>query len=218
MYDIPYTKHMIEIIPAINAENFRDVTEKIKRVEPYVRWVHIDVADGTFTKNILWHNAKDLLMLKTPLFIEVHLMVTDIEKKISSWLLPNVRRVIFHVETAKDPRSIVRVCHAADIEAGIAVHPDTSWEQLLPYVKEADIIQTLAVVPGHAGQVFQKKIIKKIEGLRRMCSTCLIEVDGGMNKETAGRAIQAGATHIVAASAIFNGGDIEKNIKDLQNI
>jgi ribulose-phosphate 3-epimerase len=209
---------MVEMIPAINAKTFSDVENQIHQVEPYVNWIHLDVADGTFTKNILWHTPEDLYSLQTSLFIEVHLMVDEIEKKLPAWLIPNVRRVIFHLEVTNNVGKVIDVCHSADIEAGVSIHPDTSWEQLIPYANRADLFQTLAVNPGHAGQIFQKHTIKKIKGLRSTCPTCPIEVDGGMNKDTARRVIEAGATHIVASSAIFNGGNIKNNISQLQNI
>lgn len=207
---------MVEIIPAINAESFEEVAQKIKLVEPYSKWVHLDVADGTLTKNTIWHNAGDLNQLQISLSIEVHLMINNVEKRIENWLLPNIKRIIFHLEAVDDPNFIINKIHEAGKEAGIAINPETSWTQLQPYFDKIDLIQLLGVHPGLAGQKFDKEVLHKIEEVRKNCSDCIIEADGGMNLETIPKTAQAGADIIVAASAIFKDDNIEKNINDLK--
>src|SRR3990167_10227179 len=121
---------MPEIIPAINAESFEEVKKKIKLVEPYVKWVHLDVADGTFTPNSIWHDPRDLLALETPLFLEVHLMVVDMDIRWRDWVLPKVSRVIFHAEAAHDPELVVGKIHEAGKEVGVAINPATEWQRV----------------------------------------------------------------------------------------
>jgi len=208
---------MTEIIPAINAESFEEIVQKIKLIEPYAKWVHLDVADGTFTKNSIWHNASDLSGLQTTLNIGVHLMIGNIEKRIENWFLPNVKRIIFHLEVAHDPNFVINKIHEAGKEAGISINPETSWTQLQPYFKKADLFQLLSVHPGFAGQKFDYEVLHKIEEVHKYCPECIIESDGGMNLETAPLAVKAGANIIVAASAIFKGGNMEENIKQLRN-
>ena len=222
-----------DLIPAINVDDFEEVEKRIKSVEPFVNpaaggagWVQLDITDGTFTKNTTWHNAEDLLSLKTPLKIEVHLMINDIEERIDEWLIAPVNRIIFHLEAAKDPDFVIGKCREAKKEVGIAIGPDTPWTQLVPFLKKVDLIQILGVYPGLAGQEFQEDCFDKIRHLRKEYPKCIIEVDGGMDKETAKKAVAAGTNIIIAASAIFSakGGsasgwdDIKKAIENLKHV
>lgn len=207
---------MVEIIPAVNATSFEEVKRKVAEVESHAKWVHIDVADGTFTDNVLWHNPADLAFLKTELFVEIHLMVGDVDAKLKDWLLPSVRRNIFHVEAAQDPEALIAACHAADIYAGLAMRPDTSWEMLKPYVSKADLLQVLGVIPGKSGQTLQKHVIQYIRALRGETSSCFLEIDGGINAETVGEAAEAGANVFVAGSAIFDALDPARALEDLK--
>jgi ribulose-phosphate 3-epimerase len=206
---------MIEIIPAINADNFEEIKQKIKLVEPYVKWIQIDVADGTFTKNTIWHDPTDLLSLKTKLKIEIHLMVDRVEERINSWLLPNVQRIIFHLGASQDPCFVINKIKEAGKEAGIAISPSESWTKAMPYNYKADMFQVLAVDPGLPGQKTKEEALETIKMMREFCKECIIEVDGGMNKETAKRATDAGANIIVAANAVFKNNDTKKNIEEL---
>lgn len=207
---------MADIIPAINADNFEEIKEKIKLVESYAKWLHLDVADGTFTKNTVWHNADDLQGLDASLLIEVHLMINDVEKRVVDWFLPVIKRIIFHLEAVKDADFIIAKCREAGKEAGIAINPETSWTRLYPYFGKADMFQILGVRPGLAGQKFNEEVLRKIEEVRKNCQNCIIESDGGMNEETALKAVQAGANLIAAASAIFN-DNIEESFRRLKS-
>ncbi len=208
----------MEIIPAINADNFEEVVKRMRAVEPYCKWVQLDIADGTFTKNTTWHNPEDLVGIETSLKIEVHLMILDVEKRVENWLLPNVNRIIFHLEAVKDPDFIINKCQKAKKEVGIAIGPDTPWTKLVPYFKKADLFQILGVHPGRPGQKFKEECFDKIARVRKHCRHCIIEVDGGMDKITAQKAVKAGANIINAATAIFSAKDIKKAIQELSKI
>lgn len=210
------TAKKVAVIPAINAASFEEVLRNIKLVEPYSAWVHLDIADGTFTKNTLWHNAKDLIGLGTTLKIEVHLMVKDIDVRIAEWLEAPVDRIIFHLEAGHDPIFVVQRCRKAGKQVGLAIVPDTSWIQLQPYWNMVDVVQVLGVHPGLAGQTIQPETYEKIAHIRASCPSCIIEVDGGMNVDTARRAVFNGADIVVAASAIFGSKDVEKAIEELK--
>lgn len=206
---------MIQIIPAINSESFEEIQKKIKMIEPFSDWVQLDVADGTFTKNTIWHNSDDLISLKTSLSIEVHLMIDKIEERIDSWLLPNVQRIIFHLGASRDPELVISKIKEAEKQAGIAIGPSESWIKAMSYNYKVDVFQILAVNPGLPGQKAKEEAFETIREMRKFCKECIIEVDGGMNKETAKRAIEAGANIIVAANAVFKNNDIKKNTEEL---
>src|SRR3989338_3196240 len=110
---------MIEIIPSINVLDFSDLKKKIKKIEPYVgdpdkggiKWAHIDVSDGVFTKHVSWHEPKDLVGFKTKLKLEVHLMIDQPEREIEEWLIKPVNRVIFHQEATKEHELLIDMIH-----------------------------------------------------------------------------------------------------------
>lgn len=214
MYYMP----KIEVIPAINAENFEDVKKKIKLIEPYCEWVHLDIADGTFTPNTLWHNAEDLLSFDTPLKIEMHLMIADMDIRWEEWILPNVNRIIFHKEVAHDPLFVLEKIKKSKKEAGVAIRPDTDWMELKDFFENADLVQVLAVNPGLAGQAFKPEILDKVKHIRQYNSRVIIEVDGGINLETGKQCAEAGANILVSANYIFGSEDISGAINNLKNI
>lgn len=223
-----------EIIPAINSQTREEVESKMRLIEPHVRWVHLDVADGTFTKNTLWHNAADLFATKISLNVEVHLMVENPEAVIDAWIGAGAKRIITHVETIKDFDYLKKRCDEAKVFLMLSITPRTSWTQLVPYMKQNVVsFQVLSVHPGLAGQEFIGEGIgdsgqgigtapaiessyDKIRHIREHCSYCDIEVDGGVKLGVAKLARNAGANLFAAASAIFNAPDIKKAVEDLK--
>lgn len=199
------------IIPAVNAQTFEEVQNKIKLIEPYVSWVHLDVADGSFTKNTLWHNLLEFSILETELNIELHFMMNRIEERIDHWLNNSVKKIIFHIDGSKDPGFVIERCHKNKTEVGIAISPDESIAKAMVFKGKVDFFQILGVQPGLPGQKIDENTFERIKEVRKFCPSCIIEVDGGMNKETIPKAISAGANIIVSASAIFDSG---KNIKE----
>ena len=193
----------IEIIPSINVLDFTELKKKIKLVEPYVKWAHLDVSDGVFTKHVSWHEPKDLVGFKTKLKLEVHLMIENPEKETEKWLIEPVSRIIFHQEATKNPKFLIEKIHEAKKEAGMAIKPDTPWLKLFPYLGKVEVLQLLAVPPGPSGQEFSEEILHKIGHIRGLCKECIIEVDGGVNKRVAARCIKEGANLLVAGKAIF---------------
>lgn len=215
---------MIEIIPTINSEDFEEIKKKIKMVEGVttfdvanaVKWIQIDVADGTYTKNTIWHNPNDLLDLETSLNIEVHLMINNINERVDDWLIPQVKRIIFQFEASSNPEFVIEKCKKAGKEVGISLSPIVSVESVIKYINNVDFFQILAVNPGLAGQKTQDEAFDKIKSLRKVCESCIIEVDGGMNEETGKRAVEAGANRLAMAGAIFNSDNIDDAIKKLK--
>lgn len=205
----------VEIIPSINAVDFDEAKQKIRLVEPYVKWAHLDVSDGVFTKYVSWHEPKDLVGFKTKLKLEVHLMVDRPEREIEEWLIKPINRVIFHQEATKEHRLLIQKIHEAEKEAGMAIKPDTPWLKLFPYFGKVEVLQLLAVPPGPSGHEFSEEVPHKLGHIRSLCKRCIIEVDGGVNKRIATRLVKEGANILVAGSAIFNAKDIKKAIEEL---
>ncbi|MDO8600081.1 MAG: hypothetical protein Q7R73_00480 [bacterium] len=208
---------MVKVIPAINSPTWDEVVKKIRLVEPFTDWVHIDVADGTFTPNTLWHNPLDLVGFETKLNLEIHLMEREPEDRFSTWFFPRVMRIIVQQEATRDFDFIVNACHNNKVEAGISVLTETNWSVLKPFLGKADLVQFLAVNPGFAGQKFDEHNYYKIKKIRALAPHIPIEVDGGVKVGVAKKCASAGATHLVAASAIFDAVDIAKAIQNLEN-
>lgn len=211
---------MAEIIPSINVDSFEELKQKVRLVEPYVSWAHIDVSDGVFTKHVSWHDPKELMGFETSLKLEVHLMIENPEKEIDQWTIVPAKRLIFHHEATSTHTRLVEKIHQAGKEAGIAIKPETPWLKLFPFFGKVEVLQLLAVHPGPAGQRFQEEVLHKIEHIRQLCPECMIEVDGGVNATVARRCAKRGADFLVAGKAIFDppagGGSVEENIKRLQ--
>lgn len=206
---------MVEVIPAINVRTFEEVQERIKKVELHVQWCHIDVTDGIFSKHSTWHDPRDLLNLETTLHVEVHLMVAKPEEIIDQWLVKPVKRVIVHLEAVSDMELLIRKCREAAIEIGVAINPETFWGKLEPWFGKVDMYETLAVHPGPSGQEMTEETFDKITHIRKSCPQCIIEVDGGVNPETAKKAVEAGANLLVAGAYIFNHHDIKTAINEI---
>lgn len=196
---------MTEIVPAINVRTFVEVTERIRTAEKHARWIHIDIADGSCTPDSVWHNAKDFFDFSSPASIEVHLMVTDPMMKMTPWLKTPMARLIFHIETADDPRRMIRILRDAGKEAGLAVSPPTSPDLLLPYADDVQLFQVLAVSPGPSGQGFDQHTLEKVAFLHERAPHIPIEVDGGIKEGVAKACAHAGAAYLVAGSALFGG-------------
>jgi len=208
---------MIKIIPSINAATFAEVQERITKVETFVSWCHLDVTDGVFSSHPTWRDPADLPRLRTKLKCEVHLMIAEPDKVIERWLVEPIKRVIVHLEAAKNPELIIKKCRDAGKEIGFAINPETLWETLKSWFGKIDLVLPLGVTPGASGQKPDwDLILGKIAAIRAACPSCIIEADGGVNRDTASRGRDAGADLLVVGSAIFDASDIKAAIAGLK--
>src|SRR3989344_2079357 len=210
------------VIPAINAPDFETAQKQIKKAAEFSEWVHIDVTDGAFSPAKIWGSPEDLPKLKIEnlkLKIDVHLMVNNPEGVIDSWLKTGlVKRAIIHLEAMTDPVYILAKCEKYGAEAVLAIKPDTKAERLLAHESDFKSFQVLAVTPGWAGQKFGAEALDKIRLIKRQMPNAIIEVDGGINAETAKLAKDAGADIVISASYIFGSKDPKKSFEELQKI
>jgi ribulose-phosphate 3-epimerase len=211
-------KDVVEIIPSINVDNFQEAEARIKLVESYVSWVHLDVSDGIFTPYTSWRDSKDLETFETPLRIELHLMIDKPEESIDKWLSNCVSRVIFHQEATKKHKQIIESIHKAKREVGVAIKPETQWMKLFPFIDNVELLQFLAVSPGPSGQKFDSNILHKLEHMHSLAPGCTIEIDGGVTEQVASQCAHRGATALVVGSAIFDAPNIKEAIINLNNI
>jgi ribulose-phosphate 3-epimerase len=190
-------------------------------------WIHIDVSDGKFTPVETWNNPAELNskfeIRNSKLKMEVHLMVERPEKQITPWLEAGAKRIILHLEAIKkisegELTKMIEKISEAGAEVMLATNPDTPAEELIPYLDSIYQFQFLAVKPGFSGQEFDERIVEKVRFLRERSSDVVIEVDGGINVETAKLVRRAGADIIVSASYIFSNKDPLRAYKNLLEI
>lgn len=224
---------MLEIIPAINAADWATVKKQIDLISPYTEWVHLDAADGKFTKNITWNNAEDLKR-EGPKNIrfEAHLMLQNPEHQLDPWIKAGARRVILHWEALK-PRGIFGGSARKKIEAisqtlrenwvefGLSLFYHTNPQEIKPHLDLVDMVQVLAVKPGLAGQVaYTKEALEAIQKVNHMAtankSQLKIEIDGGVNATNIKDFYLAGANVAVAASAIFGAQEPQRALESLK--
>lgn len=194
------------IIPSINTPDFESAKELISKAVEFVDWIHIDVGDGIWTPNTTWASPQEFKSLNSlkSLKTEVHLMIENPDAAVLPWLEAGAKRIIVHVESVEDPDSLIEICKTFGGELGLAISPDTDIKELNVYFNKVKFYQILAVTPGLAGQEFNQSVLEKIKFLRKEVPDAIIEVDGGINPETAKLVKKAGANIIVSANYIWN--------------
>lgn len=211
---------MTEVIPAIITKDIQELKRKIALVEPYVKWVQIDVSDGVFAPNITWNNPLDLKSFAVSVLLEVHLMVADPDRQVDDWISSGARRIIFHIDQLEreEVAKILKKAQSKGVDMGVALKPETDLGLIKSLASEVKLVLLLAVSPGFSGQRFNETVLEKIKILNRDCPDVIIEVDGGINLETGKKCLEAGADILVSGSYIFDSGNIKESIEELKEL
>ena len=216
---------MIEVIPGILEIEFSEIERKIRLVEPYVSWAQIDVLDGTLFDNKNFHDARPFADLDTFLLLEAHLMVKNPAQYIEHFFAAGFQRFIGHIEgmtqeseSDENVFDFITACRGFGAEIALAVDLPTPIESVFPYVDSLDQVLIMTIPTGKSGQVFHDEALDKIKALREKAPELHIEVDGGINPETAKKVIEAGATRLAVTSAIFKSQNISEAINALKNM
>ena len=191
----------------------------IKKVnESSADFLHVDVMDGKFVKNkaFLFEDYKKVAQLSKKK-LDVHMMVQDYSM-IEKYLTLKPYLLTFHVEIIKDS-SLIKYVKESKTKVGLAINPETSIEELMPYINDIDLVLFMSVTPGKGGQTFKKEVISKIKQLKKVApKDLLISIDGGVNKDTINLCKKAGCSMVVSGSYITNEEDYEKQIEKFKEI
>lgn len=207
------------VAPSILSADFANLEKEIKAVaQAGADWIHVDVMDGRFVPNItIGIPVVKSLKKVSPLPLDVHLMIEEPEKYIEAFIKAGSDYLTIHVEATKDPASVLRRIRELGAKAGITLRPGTSLDTVLPLLPLCDLVLVMTVEPGFGGQSFMHDQVAKISRLRqeiqKLNLSCLIEVDGGINHETAKLCHEADV--FVAGSYVF-GQDYKTAIASLK--
>ena len=210
---IPPANGKIYIAPSILAADLWRLGEEVTRVEKAgADWLHVDIMDGHFVPNLSFGPALvSSLKGKTSLPLDVHLMVAHPQQFIEPFAKAGADLLTVHVEAQDNVKDVLKQIHALGIKAGVSVKPDTDVTTVQPLLNEVDLILVMSVYPGFGGQAFLPGSPARITQLRQLITQAKrpiwLEVDGGINAQTAREVIAAGADVLVAGNAIFSAKD-----------
>jgi len=214
---------MIKIAPSILAADFTKLGDDIESVSS-ADYLHFDVMDGIFVPNISFGiPVLESVRKITKMVLDVHLMIDTPSRYINKFAQAGADIITFHVESETPDNIHVAINEIKKLgkKAGLSMKPDTPAKELLPYINSLDLVLVMTVEPGYGGQLFIDAMLPKIEELRGIINdrglNCELEVDGGINPETAKQCIEAGANVLVAGNDVFNAHDRAAHIKSLRN-
>jgi len=196
------------VAPSILSADFANLEKEIKAIAAAgADWVHVDVMDGRFVPNItIGIPVVKSLKKISPLPLDVHLMIEEPERYVEDFIKAGSDYLTIHVESTKNPAAVLKRIRDLGAKAGITLRPRTALEDILPLLPLCDLVLVMTVEPGFGGQSFMHDQVIKITRLReeitRLKLNCLIEVDGGINADTAKICHQADV--YVAGNYVFS--------------
>jgi ribulose-phosphate 3-epimerase len=212
----------IQILPSILAGDFARLGDEAKRAEDAgADALHVDIMDGHFVSNLtLGPKAVASINRSTNLFLDVHLMMYNPFDYVERFIEAGADRVIFHFEATEHVKETLEYIRKCGVKAGLAFCPETSHEMALTFLDKCDMILLMTVNPGFGGQAFMPEVLEKVEYTREMANRLKlpldIEVDGGIDDQTAKQCVKAGANLLVAGTHLYKAPNMKVAIEKLR--
>lgn len=201
-----------QISVSILSADMLHLEDEVRRLEQAgADMLHFDVMDGVFVPNISFGlPVLEAIAKASSLYMDVHLMIEEPISYIRQFADAGAELITFHLESASDPFRTIEAIHKAGCKAGISLKPGTPAKALLPFLEEIDLVLVMSVEPGFGGQSYIHEMTEKIAAIREMIGErdIRLEVDGGINAETAPLAAAAGADVLVTGSYLFRQEDM----------
>jgi ribulose-phosphate 3-epimerase len=230
-------KFPLQICPSILSGDFGHLADEAKRIElAGADAIHIDIMDGHFVPNLtLGPQAVAAIRRSTKLFLDVHIMVYNPFDYIENLAKSGADRITFHFEATEDVEETVDFIRKCGRKAGIAFRPETSFSMIPKYLYQCDLILIMTVSPGFGGQAFMPEMLEKVKMAREFCDRhgirqggivkqgislppFDIQVDGGINQETARQCVEAGANVLVSGQYLFGQANMKQAIENMRRV
>jgi len=210
-----------KIAPSLLAADFAHLADEVRRVAPVIDWLHLDVMDGHFVPNISFGiPVIEALRPVTDVYFDCHIMTTNPDAYLPELANAGINLATMHIEAVPDPRGPMVRARDYDLDFGLVINPGTPFEAVAPYVEECDVVVVMSVEPGYGGQSFIPEVLPKVEAAREWVEShglkADIQVDGGITPDNAGKAFSAGATVLVAGTAVFRAADPPAAVETLR--
>ena len=211
----------IVVAPSILSADFSTLATELASVESAVKWLHIDVMDAHFVPNLtLGPPVVKSIRKHSKAYFDVHLMMTNPEEYFGPFAAVGADSVTIHVEIG-DTANRIKAAREHGLKIGLALNPDTSYSAVRPYLADIDLLLVMSVFPGFGGQSFIPEVLAKVGKARQDIDkeglAVALEIDGGINPETAALASASGARVFVAGSAIFSASDRVAAIREIHS-
>ena len=212
---------MIKIAPSILSADFAALGDEIAKVEPVADLLHVDVMDGHFVPNLtIGPVVVEAMRRRTQLPLDVHLMIQHPDRHIAAFAKAGATSLTVHAEVCPHLHRTLQQIRELGVKAGVALNPSTSLHAVEQVLDEVDLVLVLSVNPGFSGQSFIPFVLKKVEEMRRWLKDASshpeLEVDGGIKLDNCRDIARAGASILVAGSAIFGTPDPRAAVMEMR--